>query len=807
MERCELMNTLTASELCLVIDPAILGFSDTSELLNQMVPWIGQERAQTAAYFGLGMAQADYNLFVLGEVGSGRSSLLEEAMRSVAAGQPTPPDLCYLHNFEVPERPLALYLPAGWGRKFRLGMARLVKTLLTEIPRQLDGPDFTIEREQLVKAHKEQETLAFVELEAFGEARRFTMHRESGRIMFTLRDENGRALTDEEMLALPKERRLEIARAEQELLTGINQYFEKIRGMERVLDDALATLARRVIKPLLDRELQQTRSCFQQMGNDQEKLEAYLSRVMEDILAHLEVFRSSETEESSTETLLSVVSRYRVNLVVDNDGMQGAPVIVENNPQFRPLFGSIEYQSESDVLVTDFSRIRAGSLHRAHGGFLLLHLRDLLTDELVWEKLRRFLRNGLLQIEEPGVAFAPIAAVSLTPEAVKVTVKVVLIGSRRQYYELQEIDPEFSRRFRVKVDFADRFSADFGTYRASAVFVAQMCRDHGLPHFSAGAVALLLEQGHRAAEDRSRQSAVFAETGALVMESAACCRARSGRLVGVTDVAGALAARRERHNYPQQRLHEAIVDGEVLITVEGSQVGQLNGLTVVDLGDHSFGYPVRVTARTYAGEDGLVSIEREVEMSGPIHDKGMLILHNYLSSLFVRNTPLALSASIVFEQEYHGVEGDSASCAELYTVLSSLSGLPLKQGVAVTGALNQYGEVLPVGGINEKIEGFFNICAASGLTGDQGVVIPHRNRLHLMLDRQVVEAVAQGRFHIYTILEVTEGLELLTGVPAGQADKNGLYPPGSILGLAQTTLQNFRRACQAVDVKPAPRLR
>ncbi|NLX19118.1 MAG: AAA family ATPase [Desulfobulbus sp.] len=466
-----------------------------------------------------------------------------------------------------------------------------------------------------------------------------------------------------------------------------------------------------------------------------------------------------------------------------------------------------EYQSENDVLVTDFSRIRGGSLHRANGGFLLLHLRDLLTDGMVWEKLRRFLRNGLLQIEEPGVAFAPIAAVSLAPEPVKVGVKVVLIGSRQQYYELQEIDPEFSRRFRVKVDFAERFDADLSTYRASAAFVSKICRDHGLPHFSAGAVALLLEQGHRAAEDRSRQSAVFGETEALVMESAACCKAHSGRLVEKADVEAALAARRERHNYPQQRLQEAIVDGEVLISVKGAQVGQLNGLTVVDLGDYRFGYPVRVTARTYAGDDGLINIEREVEMSGPIHDKGMLILHNYLSGLFIRNTPLALSASITFEQEYHGIEGDSASCAELYTLLSSLSGLALQQGVAVTGALNQYGEVLPVGGINEKIEGFFHICSARGLTGEQGVIIPDRNRRHLMLERQVIEAVAQGRFHIHTITRVTEGLELLTGVPAGQADKNGQYPPESVLGLAQTTLQNYRRACQSVETRVPLRLR
>ncbi len=332
-------------------------------------------------------------------------------------------------------------------------------------------------------------------------------------------------------------------------------------------------------------------------------------------------------------------------------------MIVEDNPLFRALFGSIEYQSENDVLMTDFSRIRAGSLHKAHGGFLMLHLRDLLADGLVWEKLRRLLRSGRLQIEEPGTAFTPIATVSLEPEAVDVDVKIVLIGSRELYYELQEEDPEFARSFRVKVDFAESFSASTETRRASSIFVARTCRKLGLPHFSAAAVARLLEDGHREADDQSRQSAIFARAEALVMESAALCSARAGKLVETEDVEAALAARKLRHDYPDQRLHEAFTDGDLLITVHGEKTGQLNGLTQIDLGDYRFGFPVRVTARTYAGEDGLLNIEREVEMSGPIHDKGVLILQSYLSALFARNAPLALNASVVFEQEYQRRRG------------------------------------------------------------------------------------------------------------------------------------------------------
>lgn len=790
------ISKLTVAELRLTVNPDTLGFADTTELLDHTLPWIGQERAEIAARFGLEMEQTDYNLFVLGEVGSGRSSLLKQAMQEAASKRQTPPDLCYLHNFDAPEHPRAVRLRAGQGRLLRQYMARMMKDLLTEIPLQLDGPDFKEESERIEKSYIEEESKAFAELETFGEARHFRLDREANQILFTLHGKKGHAMTEDEILSLPKKRRADIAQAKQELIAEINRYFEKTRPMERAMNEALAALRRQMVKPLLNRELQKIRTSLE--IKDPVKLDVYLDHVMGDLLNNLELFKASESDDELRKEMLNkVLSHYQVNLVVDNDGLHGAPVIVEDNPLFRSLFGSIEYQTESDVLVTGFSRIRAGSLHKAHGGYLMLHLRDLLTDDLVWEKLRRFFRSGRLEIEEPGTAFAPIAAVSLVPEAVDATVKIVLIGSRELYYELQDGDPEFARRFRVKVDFADRFSANADTRRASAIFVAQTCQKLGLPQFSAAAVARLLEQGHREVEDRSRQSAIFGHIKALIMESAVLCRKQDVCLVEATDIDAALAARKLRHDYPEQRMREAIAEGDLLISLHGDQVGQLNGLTVVDLGDHCFGFPMRVTARTYAGEDGLINIEREVGMSGPVHDKGVLILHNYLSALFAHDAPLALNASIVFEQEYRGVEGDSASCAELYALLSSLSGLPIKQGIAVTGALNLHGDVLPVGGINEKIEGYFHICAAAGLNGSQGVLIPHRNRRHLMLDHQIIEAVAQGLFHIHTVEHVTEGLELLTGVVAGCANNMGVFPRGSALSHAQKTLLAYRKACQA----------
>ncbi|MDD4927875.1 MAG: ATP-binding protein [Gallionella sp.] len=795
---------LTPSELCLTIQPESLGFGDTAELISRPLPWIGQERAQMAARFGLSMDQPDYNLFVLGDVGSGRSSLLKQAMSQAASVRPSPPDLCYLYNFDAPERPRALRLPAGQGRLLRQFMAQMTKSIQTEIPQRLDGQEFKAESGRIEKTYKSEEARAYSELDAFAEARNFVLHRESGHLVFTLMGEH--ALTEHEVFALPKERRAQIDQSEQELRAEISRFLEKTRPLERVMIESLVALRRQVIRPLLEHALQEIRGQLKKQIKDSIKLGAYFDHVVQDVLDNLALFEASDTDEDARQAELGLVlSRYRVNLVVDNDGLHGAPVIIEDNPLFRSLFGSIEYQSENDVLVTDFSRIRAGSLHRAHGGFLMLHLRDLLVDGLVWEKLRRYLRSGKLQIEEPGTAFAPIAAVSLEPEAVDVEVKIVLIGSREQFYELQEEDPEFARRFRAKVDFAESFSSNDETRDSFAIFVAHSCRNLGLPHFSSAAVARLLEDAHREADDQTRQSALFARSEALVMESAALSRARAAQLVEAADVDAALSARTWRHDYPAQRLQESVRDGEVLINVQGECAGQINGLTVIDLGDYCFGYPVRITARTFAGVDGLLNIEREVEMSGPIHDKGVFILHNYLSALFTHLAPLALNASIVFEQEYHGVEGDSASCAELYAVLSSLADVPIRQGIAVTGAVNQFGEVLPVGGINEKIEGYFKICETAGLDGRQGVLIPARNRRHLMLDRRVIKAVEEGLFHIYATEHVSSGMELLMGMIAGVADGDGEYPRASVLGRAQKTLQSYRRACLAAEHPKAAR--
>jgi predicted ATP-dependent protease len=500
---------------------------------------------------------------------------------------------------------------------------------------------------------------------------RFGLLRENGRMVFTQRDDKGEPLTAEKALALSHEQRLAIDAAEDELRAEIGRFIDKARVRELQLKERLDELQRRTIKPMLERGLQAIRSAMRKQIKDSVKLGRYLDEVQHEVLENLALFLpADDADEMRAAALIELLSHLRVNVVVDHHADTGAPVIVDDNPVFRSLFGSIEYESENDVLVTDFSRIRAGSLLKAHGGFLMLHLRDLLADPQLWEKLRRFLRSGRLQIEEPGTVYAPISAVSLQPEPVDVDVKIVLIASVEDYYLVQEGDPEFARRFRCKVDFAESFAATDGSRHATATFIAHTCRKTGLPHFAASAVAALIETTHRDAEDQARQSAIFARTEALVVESAALAHERGAALVEAGDVQAAAQARTHRHDYPEQRLQEAIVDGERLLEVTGEAVGQLNGLSVVDLGDYQFGFPVRVTATTHAGDDGLLNIEREVELSGPIHDKGVLILQSHLSALFAHIAPLALNASVVFEQEYSGVEGDSASCAEFYALLS-----------------------------------------------------------------------------------------------------------------------------------------
>ncbi|HEY3327106.1 MAG TPA: AAA family ATPase [Novimethylophilus sp.] len=793
-------QTLSSAALTLQIDPASLGFADTSELTNTDPVWIGQDRAEKAARFGLAINQPDYNLFVLGEVGSGRSSLLFRVMQEIAATRPPVSDLICLHNFAQPEKPIALRLLPGKGSVLRSRMEGFTKDITVEIPRKLDEEGYRLDCARARKVYQAQIDHAYAELAALASSWHYALRREDGRLVFNLLDKNGQAMQEETLLSMSAEQRVVLEQAEEELRASIGEYLEKIRPKERAMEQALADLRHHAVQPLVGRLAEGLGAGLAGQQGDEQRLHAWIEQLIDDVLGNLEVFvPTAVAEDAEHDHLLELLARYRVNVVVDNGNVSGAPVLRDDDPIFRSLFGGIEYQAESGVLLTDFTHIRAGNLVRAHGGFLMLHLGDLMRDAQVWEKLQRFLRNGRLQIEEPAAALGQLAATTLEPEALDIQVKIALICTREEYYHLQELDPEFCRHFRTKVDFAESFPADETARQATALFTAQTCRRLKLPHLEAAAVARLLLDMQREVDDQRRLSAVFGRLESWLVESATVCTARGGELISVADVEAAAQARIARHNYPEQCLHEAIGEGEIVIDVDGERVGQINGLTQIDLGDYRFGSPVRISARAYAGDEGIINVDREVEMSGPNHDKGVFILQHWLAATFTSITPLCLSASLVFEQEYHGVEGDSASCAELFALISALSGLALPQGIAVTGALNQHGEVLPIGGINEKIEGYFRICQRLGLNGKQGVIIPSRNRHHLLLDREVVSAVERGRFTIRTMTNVQEGLELLTGLAAGSQDEMGRFPPDTVLGRVQRTLERFRKACDQAE--------
>ncbi len=866
---------LQAYQLRLRIDPAQLGFASTAELVQEPFSWIGQQRAQAAAEFGLAMDPPDYHLFVLGEEGSGRTSLLRQAMQAEAQRRPAAQDIAFVHNFAVPERPQALRLPAGQGRSLR----RRIEAMVDKLPEQLDKAvqqaQHRSQIEQLYNQARQAEEAAFGTLHDWAQGAGLRIRREEGQLVVDSQDnapgdptgpdagppaagvqqeqppvlENATppqadTEADPALLLAPGEGE-DAAEApstaapaedlEYQLRVQLAQFRGQVRQAQMARDAALNLFYQSLATPLWQAASAQVLDGLTPSAEHAATLQRWLSQmqaewlknmalwvpgsIAQDADALLDQTDSIEGEGESQDArddaraLLEAKRKAlralsQLNLIVDHHSEAHAPVVLEDQPSLRNLFGTID-PPEEDERRSDFSCIRAGSVLRADGGFLMLHLRDLLGDEDSWQALRRVLRTRQLRIEDAHAAQGPSSSGAMLPELLPLNFKLVLVGSEEAYYQLQESDPDMARRFRVKVDFAEQFKASAATYRATAALMAQRCKLYQMPHCDAGAVARLLEQSHREADDQQRQSGRLNQLEALLLESAQRAR-RSGqdRLVQAADVEAALAAQRLRHNAMEQDLHAAVSDGEHLISFAGSQVGQINGMSQIDTGDHRFGLPVRISARTHAGQEGVMNIEREVAMSGPIHDKGVLILQGYLTALFGHLAPLALNASVVFEQEYSGVEGDSASCAELYALLSSLSGLPLRQSIAVTGALNQHGEVLPVGGLNEKIEGWFDLCAEQGLDGSHGVLIPARNQRHLMLAERVVQAVEAGQFHVYTAAHVGQGLALLmdqcdlpASAPHPMPEAQRL--PLALVQAAEASLLQYRLACQRADaVRP-----
>ena len=765
------LTELPARDLRRVCDPESLHFETTADL-PMLSEVLGQPRAVAAFAFGTSIASPGFNLFALGQPGSGKTTLIRDYLQRRAARQSTPGDLCYVNNFADPRCPKALRLPPGRAAALRHDMDALVEELNTAIPKAFDSEDYTRHRDKVMEGLEVNRGEELGRLNQRVTGAGFQLLKGPGGLLLVPAS-GGKPLSEEELERLTAEEREKLAHTRERLQHEIEERLRAIREMEKGVRDALRALD-------TDTAAYATRHLMDDLRARYRDLPAvleYLADLQADITAHLDDFRKGKDAETPATPPIPIpnaerpLPRYQVNVLVDNGQLKGAPVIVESNPTYHNLTGRIEHQANWGGVVTDYTMIKPGALHRANGGYLIIPARECLLNPFAWEGLKRALKDRSLQIEELGAQLSMLSTVTLDPQPIPLDAKVVLIGSPAIYYLLYAYDEDFRKLFKVKADFTTRMRRDKESEQAYAVFVNHITQqDNSLP-FDSAAVARIIEYGSRATGGQDHLSTQFGDIADLIREATHHAGQNSHQTITADDVRAAEEARRYRQNLVEERLQESLADGTMLLENTGTAVGRINGLSVLDMGDYAFGHPVRLTASVGPGRRGVVSIEREVEMSGPIHGKGVMILGGYATHKYGQTGPLSLSASLVFEQQYGMVEGDSASLAELCVLLSAVSGVPLRQDVAVTGSVNQHGQVQPVGGVTEKIEGFFDFCRTKGLSGTQGVFLPAPNRRHLMLRDDVVEAVANGQFHIWLGEEVDDALELLTGAPPGETHR------------------------------------
>lgn len=763
------MQELSVEQLHFTCDEKLLAFETTEQVppLNVM---IGQERAVKAVEFGLFTKSSGYNIFMSGLVGTGKITYAKDAVGKAACSQPSPNDWCYVNNFENTSQPVALSLPKGAGGVFSKDMQDLLEDVKTGIVKAFSGEDYERARAELAKGFQ-QERNTF--LEAFNaQAEQLGIMPQWSTTGFSgVPIVDGKPITAEEFQKLDKENREVL---EQRMMTVQEKAMEFIRRMqqlERAVREELKGLDGKVglytIGSLFDN--------MQAKYQDNPCVIKYLEAVKDDIVKNINDFKPSTGEEEANPFMMfkknmqdAVKEKYKVNLLVDNSQMTGAPVIVEINPTYYNLVGRAEYETRMGVVSTDYTMIKAGALHRANGGYLILNIRDVLANVGAWEALKRVLRTRKLYIENLSEQYGMMAMASLKPQPIPIDVKIVLIGNPMLYHLLYQHDEDFRKLFKIHADFDTRMDNNTANVEKLTGFISSTVKREELKHFDRSAVSKVIEYSTRLGGSQKKLTTRFNEIVELLCEADAWATLDGSQLVTAKHIKQAIDEKRYRSNKYEESLQEMYADGKFLIDTESAKVGQVNGLAVMGIGDYSFGKPSRITANTYLGKSGVVNIERETKMSGQSHSKGVLILAGYLGQKYAQKQPLTLTASLTFEQLYDGVDGDSASSTELYAILSSLSDIPLKQYIAVTGSVNQKGEVQPIGGATEKIEGFFSVCKLKGLNGSQGVMIPHQNIDNLMLNDEVVEAVAQGQFHIYPVKTIDEGIEILTGVPAQQ---------------------------------------
>ena len=795
-------DELTADQLHRRFDPSRFAFKSTADAPD-LGGIIGQDRAAKAIEFGLEIPYQGYNVFATGPTGAGKTSIITRFLQDKAAARPVPPDWGYAHNFADPDRPIALRLPPGGGLKLRDQVNALLSQVGELLEKLFVSDQYVQGRNALGRQLDQLRGDQFRTLEASVREQGFVLNRKDDSFMLTpVKD--GQPVTPEQYEALPEAERDAINQKGEALQEQMERTVRQVQELEEAARDRLANMDRdvaaSVLQPLFDRLAQEYA--------DWPSVTAYLAAMHDHIAANTRDFREGQASapnpaDAETPPWLrsrptSPLDRYRLNVLVDNSGLSGAPVIDETNPTYGNLIGRVEMRAQLGTLVTDYRYIKPGALHRANGGYLLLDARVLLRQPGAWEGLKQALRNRRIRIEDvlqsPGV----LATTTLNPEPIPLDLKVVLIGDLQTYYALYSLDEQFSKLFKVRADFSTEMDWTAENEQRIVEFIRNRCDELGLPQFDMGAVAEVVEFSARRVEDQDKLTTRFAVVTDLIQEAAFWAGRSGHELVTREDVRAALGAQEERSNQYEGRMREMISDGTIMVDTAGAVIGQINGLAVLDLGDYTFGKPSRITATTYQGRAGVINIEREARMSGRIHDKGVLILVGFLGGRYAQDKPLSLSASITFEQSYDGIDGDSASSTELYVLMSSLAQLPIKQSIAVTGSVNQHGEIQPVGGVTYKVEGFFDTCksAKGGLTGEQGVVLPASNVANLMLRDEVVQAVADGRFHIWPVRTVDEGIEILTGVPAGVRGEDGRYPEDSVNGRVDRKLFELAQRLQ-----------
>lgn len=784
------MKALDPESLYTACDFAALEFETTDDL-EALEEIAGQDRALEALRFGVGVRHEGYNLFVMGPSGMGKSSATRQYLEQQAKGKTPPDDWCYVNNFEHPQKPKLLRLPAGRGKALRKDIHDLIDDLLSVIPSAFESDQYRIRNEEIESDIEERREQALQALTEEAEAHAVRLVRTPRGFSFQpMKD--GEVITPDDYMKLADDERKKIEEIVSVLQEKLEHIIRQFHQWKRDSRQKIRELNREVAKSVVGMIIDELKIKYQEFPAVCQHLDAFEKDVIEHTYDFLNV-DATALGEGSEAVDVEAFGRYEINILVDNSGQKGLPVIYEDNPTLDRLVGRVEHIAQMGTLITDFRLIKAGALHCANGGFLILDVVKLLTQPYAWAGLKRALSTHEIKIQSLGQMLSIISTVSIEPESIPLDVKVVLLGERQLFYLLLEYDPEFSGLFKVAADFESSMARSAENQVVYARMIATIVRRKRLRAFERAAVARIIEHSARLASDAERLSSHLLSVSDLMCEADHLANEVQVQHVTQNHVQQAINGQIRRADRLRDRIYEEIKRGTFLIDTDGERVGQVNGLSVADLGNFSFSQPFRITATARLGHGEVVDIEREVELGGAIHSKGVMIVASFLGERYAKNQPLSLTASLVFEQSYGGVEGDSASVAELCALLSALADAPIRQWMAVTGSVNQHGQVQAIGGVNEKIEGFFDVCVLKGITGQQGVVIPASNVKHLMLRADVVAAAMEGRFHIFAISTIDEAIELLTGVAAGDLNDQGLYPAGSINFRVQARLAELSK--------------